>query len=96
MGLLQLVNLRLLLVLQEPTVHFYSLKDAEPERGLAWFVLNAFVLVGVCLGIAVGLGLLLGAFRTWLLAKYPGNRFNGDADDIRLDLDTRSEASPPD
>ena len=93
MPILKFLQLQLLLLLQEPKVHFYSLRDPEPERGLAWFILNAFLLIGVALSVTVGLGLVFGAFRTWLLEKYPENRFNGNADDLRLHLDARAETT---
>jgi len=84
---------QLLMVMQEPTVHFYSLRDPEPERGLAWFVLNAFLLVGIALAITIGLGIAFGAFRAWLIQKYPDNRFNGNGDELQLDIDPHSDAN---
>jgi hypothetical protein len=62
-------------------IRYFSLKDPEPERGLAWFILNAFFLIAVSLGVTVGLGLALGWFRVWLLEKFPNNRFNGVPED---------------
>jgi hypothetical protein len=62
-------------------IRYFSLKDPEPERGLAWFVLNAFLLIAVSLGVTLGLGLALGWFRVWLLEKFPNNRFNGVPED---------------
>ncbi len=67
----------LLQQIDESQVEFFSLRDPEPEKGLAWFMLNAFFLAAVVAGVAVGLGIIAGAFRTWLLEKYPDNRFNG-------------------
>ena len=58
-------------------IRFFSLKDPEPERGLAWFILNAFFLIAVSLAVTLGLGIAFGSFRVWLLEKYPHNRFNG-------------------
>jgi hypothetical protein len=62
-------------------VRFFSLKDPEPERGLAWFILNAFFLISVSLLVTLGLGIAFGSFRVWLLEKYPHNRFNGSPPD---------------
>ena len=75
--------LTLLFALQpaDDGVRFFSLKDPEPEHGLAWFILNAFVLVGVALVVTLGLGIAFGSFRVWLLEKFPHNRFNGTPDD---------------
>ena len=71
--------LPLLYALQPPDdgIRFFSLKDPEPERGLAWFILNAFFLIAVSLAVTLGLGIAFGSFRVWLLEKYPHNRFNG-------------------
>jgi hypothetical protein len=73
----------LLLALQPPNdgIRYFSLKDPEPEHGLAWFVLNAFFLVGVGIGAAILLGIAFGGFRLWLLEKFPRNRFNGASDE---------------
>lgn len=62
-------------------IKFFSLKDPEPERGLAWFILNAFFLIAVALAVTVGLGIAFGWFRVWLLERYPHNRFNGIPED---------------
>jgi hypothetical protein len=66
---------------EDDGIRYFSLKDPEPERGLAWFILNAFFLIAVSLGVTVGLGLALGWFRVWLLEKFPNNRFNGVPED---------------
>lgn len=66
-----------------PEVKFFTLKDPDPDRGLAWFVLNAFFFVGVALAVTLGIGLVFGSFRLWLLARFPNNWFNGaPADDV--------------
>ena len=64
-------------------IRYFSVKDPEPEpeRLLAWFVLNAFFLIGVTLLVTVGIGIAFGSFRLWLLEKYPHNRFNGVPED---------------
>jgi hypothetical protein len=62
-------------------IKYFSLKDPEPERGLAWFVLNAFFLIAVALLVTLGLGIAFGSFRVWLLEKFPHNRFNGTPED---------------
>jgi hypothetical protein len=62
-------------------IRYYSLKSPQTEHGLAWFVLNAFVLVGVALGATLLLGIAFGGFRLWLLNKFPNNRFNGTPDE---------------
>jgi hypothetical protein len=62
-------------------IRYFSLKDPEPERGLAWFVLNAFFLIAVALGVTLGLGIAFGSFRLWLLERFPHNRFNGTPED---------------
>ena len=61
----------------QPGIKFYSLKDPNPEPSLAWFILNAFYLVGVAILVVVCLGIVFGSFRLWLLEKFPNNRFNG-------------------
>jgi ABC-type phosphate transport system permease subunit len=75
--------LSLLFALQpaDDGIKFFSLKDPEPERGLAWFILNAFFLVAVALIVTIGLGIALGGFRVWLLERFPHNRFNGVPED---------------
>jgi ABC-type phosphate transport system permease subunit len=75
--------LTLLFALQpaEEGIRFFSLKDPEPERGLAWFILNAFFLVAVALVFTLGIGIAFGSFRVWLLERFPHNRFNGTPDD---------------
>lgn len=78
-------------------IRYYSLKDPNPEPGLAWFVLNAFFLVGVVVLVTLALGVAFGSFRYWLLEKFPHNRFNGAPEDdpaITLRL-TNDEPSPP-
>jgi ABC-type phosphate transport system permease subunit len=67
----------------EDAVRYFSVKDPEPdpERTLAWFVLNAFYLIAVALVVTLGLGIAFGTFRVWLLEKYPHNRFNGVPED---------------
>jgi hypothetical protein len=62
-------------------IRYFSLKDPEPEHGLAWFILNAFFLIAVALLITIGLGIAFGGFRLWLLEKFPHNRFNGVPED---------------
>ncbi|MGH9320439.1 MAG: hypothetical protein ACRD3V_11230 [Vicinamibacteria bacterium] len=62
-------------------IRYFSLKDPEPERGLAWFILNAFFLVGVALVATLAVGIAFGSFRYWLLEKFPNNRFNGVPED---------------
>jgi hypothetical protein len=62
-------------------IKYFSLKDPEPERGLAWFVLNAFFLIAVALAVTLGIGIAFGSFRVWLLEKFPRNRFNGTPED---------------
>jgi hypothetical protein len=73
----------LLLALQPGNdgVRYFSLKDPEPQHGLAWFVLNAFFLVAVALGATTLIGIAFGGFRWWLLEKFPNNRFNGAPDE---------------
>ena len=61
----------------QPSIKFYSLKDPNPDPSLAWFILNAFFLVGVAILVVVCLGIVFGSFRLWLLEKFPNNRFNG-------------------
>jgi hypothetical protein len=75
--------LTLLFALQpaDDGIQYFSLKDPEPERGLAWFVLNAFFLIAVALLVTLGLGIAFGSFRVWLLEKFPHNRFNGSPED---------------
>lgn len=80
---------QLLLALQEaqtqPEIKYYTLKDPNPEPSLAWFILNAFFLVAVVLGVTLAMGVAFGSFRLWLLSKFPNNRFNGaPADDPAL------------
>lgn len=80
---------QLLLALQEaqaqPAIKYYTLKDPNPEPSLAWFVLNAFFLIAVVLGVTITLGIAFGSLRVWLLSKFPNNRFNGaPADDPSL------------
>jgi hypothetical protein len=65
----------------EDGIKFFSLKDPEPERGLAWFILNAFFFVAVALLVTVALGVAFGSFRLWLLDRFPHNRFNGVPED---------------
>jgi hypothetical protein len=65
----------------QPGVKFFTLKDPDPEPGLAWYVLNAFFFVGIALLVMIGLGIAFGSFRYWLLEKFPNNRFNGVPDD---------------
>ena len=75
--------LTFLLLQAEPGVRFFTLTDPDPEPSLAWFVLNAFLLIGVALVITLGVGLAFGGFRMWLLEKFPHNKLNGvDEDDI--------------
>jgi hypothetical protein len=62
-------------------VRFFSLKDPEPQHGLAWFILNAFFLVAVALGATLLMGIAFGGFRLWLLEKFPRNWFNGSPDE---------------
>jgi len=62
-------------------IKFFSLKDPEPQHGLAWFILNAFFLIAVTLVVTIGLGIAFGGFRLWLLEKFPHNRFNGVPED---------------
>ncbi len=62
-------------------IKYFTLRDPEPERNLAWFVLNAFFLIAVALVVTVGIGIAFGTFRVWLLEKYPHNRFNGLPED---------------
>ena len=75
--------LSLILAFQPPDggVRYFSLKDPEPQHGLAWFILNAFLLVAVALGATLLAGILFGGFRLWLLEKFPRNRFNGTPDE---------------
>ncbi len=61
----------------EQGIRFFSLKDPEPEHGLAWFILNAFFFVAIALAVTLGIGIAFGSFRVWLLEKFPNNRFNG-------------------
>jgi hypothetical protein len=58
-------------------IRYFSLKDPDPEPSLAWFILNAFLLIGVLLLATTVLGIAFGSFRLWLLEKFPHNRFNG-------------------
>lgn len=69
----------LLLALQPANdgIRYFSLKDPEPQHGLAWFILNAFLLVAVALGATLLAGIAFGGFRWWLMEKFPRNRFNG-------------------
>ena len=78
--------LTILLALQPAgdEIKFFSLKDPEPPRGLAWFVLNAFYLVGVAIAVTLAIGIAFGGFRYWLLSKFPHNRFNGAPEDDPL------------
>ena len=62
-------------------VEFFTLTDPNPDRGLAWFVLNAFFLAGVGIAVMIGAGLVFGSFRLWLLNKFPSNWFNGAPQD---------------
>ena len=64
-------------------IRYFSVKDPEPdpERAFARFVLNAFFFIGVALLVTLGMGILFGSFRLWLLEKYPHNRFNGIPED---------------
>jgi hypothetical protein len=75
--------LTLLFALQpaEEGVRFFSLKDPEPEHGLAWFILNAFFFVAIALAVTLSIGIAFGSFRVWLLEKFPHNRFNGTPND---------------
>lgn len=76
-------GLTLLFALQpaDDGIKFFSLKDPEPERGLAWFVLNAFFLIAVALLVTLGIGIAFGTFRVWLLERFPHNWFNGTPED---------------
>jgi len=67
----------------DDAVRYFSVKDPEPdpERAFARFVLNAFFFIAVALAVALVLGIAFGAFRVWLLEKYPHNRFNGVPED---------------
>lgn len=58
-------------------IKYFTLRDPESERNLAWFILNAFFLIAVALGVTLAIGIALGTFRVWLLEKFPHNRFNG-------------------
>ncbi len=71
--------LALLFALQpaDDGIQYFSMKDPEPERGFAWFILNAFYFIAVALLVALAIGIAFGGFRVWLLEKYPHNRFNG-------------------
>ena len=62
-------------------VKYFWLKDPEPERNLAWFILNAFFLIAVALLVTLGIGIAFGTFRVWLLENFPNNRFNGSPED---------------
>lgn len=62
-------------------IEFFSLKDPNPEPSLAWFILNAFLLVGVAIVVILVLGVAFGSLRLWLLEKFPHNRFNGTPED---------------
>jgi hypothetical protein len=62
-------------------IRYFSLKSSEPDHGLAWFVLNAFFLVAVALGVTLLVGIAFGGFRLWLLNRFPNNRFNGAPDE---------------
>jgi hypothetical protein len=62
-------------------VRFYSLKESNPEPGLAWFILNAFLLIGVAILVILVVGIAFGSLRLWLLEKFPHNRFNGAPED---------------
>jgi hypothetical protein len=65
----------------DDAVRYFSVKDPDPERMFAWFILNAFFFIAVALLITLGIGIAFGAFRVWLLEKYPHNRFNGVPED---------------
>jgi hypothetical protein len=62
-------------------IRYFNLKDPEPEPSLAWFILNAFFLIGVVLLAAIAVGIAFGGFRLWLLERFPHNRFNGAPED---------------
>jgi hypothetical protein len=62
-------------------VQFYSLKESNPEPSLAWFILNAFLLIGVAILVILVVGIAFGSLRLWLLERFPHNRFNGVPDD---------------
>lgn len=67
----------------EPQIRFFNLTDPDPEPSIAWFILNAFLLVGAALGIMITFGFIFGGFRLWLLRRFPNNWFNGaDKDDV--------------
>jgi hypothetical protein len=77
-------------------IRYFSLKDPEPQHGLAWFVLNAFLLVAVAVGATLLIGILFGGFRLWLLEKFPHNRFNGVPDEPFSLSFTNEEPPKPD
>lgn len=71
------------LQVNQPEVRYFTLKDPNPEPSLAWFILNAFILIAAMLATMVALGVAFGGFRFWLLSKFPHNWFNGeDEDDV--------------
>lgn len=76
-------------------IRYFSLKDPEPEHGLAWFILNAFLLVAVAVGIMVLVGVVFGGIRLWLLEKFPRNRFNGVPDEPFSLSFSKDEAPEP-
>lgn len=91
----------LLLLLLQPDatgdVQFFSLPDPNPDPGIAWYILNAFFLAGVGIAVMVGLGLLFGSFRLWLVDRFPTNRFNGAPEDdvsVTFRLTRRSDTEP--
>ena len=74
---LPLILLAFFQKIDESQVKFFLLSDSEPEKGYVWFILSAFYLVGVALAVTIIIGVAAGAFRVWLMTKYPNNRFNG-------------------
>ncbi len=73
----------LLLQANQPAVRYFTLKDPNPEPSYVWVILNAFLLIGAMLLVAISLGVVFGGFRYWLLTKFPNNWFNGtDEEDL--------------
>jgi len=70
-----------LLQTSQPEIQYFTLKDPNPEPSYVWFILNTFFFIGILLLVAFSIGIALGGFRYWLLAKFPHNRFNGVEED---------------